>query len=80
VQGSQEKIGSLADEVLLYCCKYDPNSGRYTALIGRVLQIAGAFTLLVLGGVLFLLFYLDRKKRLELESQAAQQKSALSPH
>ena len=80
VQGSQEKIGSLADEVLLYCCKYDPNSGRYTALIGRVLQIAGAFTLLVLGGVLSLLFYLDRKKRLELESQAAQRNSALSPH
>lgn len=79
VQGSQEKIGSLADEVLLYCCKYDPDSGRYTAIIGRVLQIAGAFTLLVLGGVLFLLFYLDRKKRLELENQAAQQKSALSP-
>jgi protein SCO1/2 len=80
VQGSQEKIGSLADEVLLYCCKYDPNSGRYTAIIGRVLQIAGGFTLLVLGGVLFLLFYLDRKKRLELEKAAAQRESVLPAH
>lgn len=79
VQSSQEKIGSLADEVLLYCCKYDPNSGRYTAIIGRVLQIAGAFTLLILGGVLFMLFYLDRKKRLELEKAAAQPPTALSP-
>lgn len=79
VQSSQEKIGSLADEVLLYCCKYDPNTGRYTAIIGRVLQISGAFTLLILGGVLFLLFYLDKKKRLELEKAAAERESALSP-
>lgn len=79
VQSSQEKIGSLADEVLLYCCKYDPNTGRYTAIIGRVLQIAGAFTLLILGGVLFLLFHLDKKKRLELEKAAAQRESALTP-
>lgn len=78
VQSSQEKIGSLADEVTLYCCKYDPNSGRYTAIIGRVLQIAGAFTLLVLGSVLFMLFYLDKKKRLELEKAAAERESALT--
>lgn len=78
VQSSQEKIGSLADEVLLYCCKYDPNTGRYTAIIGRVLQIAGAFTLLILGGVLLLLFHLDKKKRIELE-KAAERDSALSP-
>lgn len=78
VQSSQERIGSLADEVLLYCSHYDPNSGRYTAVIGRVLQIAGAFTLLILGGVLFMLFYLDRKKRLELEKAAADRASALS--
>jgi protein SCO1/2 len=71
VQSSQERIGSLADEVLLFCSHYDPNSGRYTALMGRVLQISGAFTLLILGGVLFLLFYLDKKKRLELEKAAA---------
>ncbi|HKW26602.1 MAG TPA: SCO family protein [Terriglobales bacterium] len=77
VQSSQERIGSLTDEVLLFCSHYDPNSGRYTAVMGRVLQIAGAFTLLILGGVLFLLFYLDKKKRLELEKAAAEK--ALSP-
>ena len=79
VQSSQEKIGSLADEVLLYCCRYDANTGRYGAIIGRVLQIAGAFTLLILGGVLSLLFYLDRKKRLEIEKAAAEKQSTLVP-
>jgi protein SCO1/2 len=76
VQSSRERIGSLTDEVLLFCSHYDPNSGRYTAIMSRVLQIAGAFTLLILGGVLFMLFYLDKKKRLELEKAAA---NALSP-
>lgn len=71
VQSSEERIGSLTDEVLLFCSHYDPNSGRYTAIMSRVLQIAGAFTLLILGGVLFMLFYLDRRKRLELEKEAA---------
>ncbi|HET7749214.1 MAG TPA: SCO family protein [Terriglobales bacterium] len=71
VQSSEERIGSLSDEVLLFCSHYDPNSGRYTAIMSRVLQIAGAFTLLILGGVLFMLFYLDRRKRLELEKEAA---------
>ena len=71
VQSSDERIGSLSDEVLLFCSHYDPNSGRYTAIMSRVLQIAGAFTLLILGGVLFMLFYLDRRKRLELEKEAA---------
>jgi protein SCO1 len=71
VQSSRERIGSLSDEVLLFCSHYDPNSGRYTAIMGRVLQISGAITLLILGGVLFLLFYLDKKKRLELEKAAA---------
>ena len=71
VQSSRERIGSLSDEVLLFCSHYDPNSGRYTAIMSRVLQIAGAFTLLILGGVLFMLFYLDRRKRLELEKEAA---------
>jgi protein SCO1/2 len=79
VQSSQEKIGSFADQVLLFCSHYDPNSGRYTAVVGRVLQIAGAFTLLVLGSVLFLLFHLDKKKRIELEKAAAERESALSP-
>ena len=80
VQSSQEKIGSLADEVLLYCCRYDPNSGRYTAIMGRVLQIAGAFTLLVLGSVLGMLFYLDKKKREELEKAAGEREAAISRH
>jgi protein SCO1 len=63
VQSSAEKIGSLADEVILYCCKYDPGTGRYQAVIARVLQIVGGFTILIIGGGLLLFFRMDRRNR-----------------
>ena len=63
VQSSAEKIGSFADEIILYCCKYDLGTGRYQAVISRVLQIVGAFTILIVGGGLLLFFRMDRSVR-----------------
>jgi protein SCO1/2 len=49
IQASENKIGSLADQVLLYCDLYDPTTGRYGAIISRVLQLSGLATILGLG-------------------------------
>ena len=54
VDASQEKIGTLADQVLLYCYHYDPHTGKYGLLISRVVQLGGVVTVLI-GGV-FLIF------------------------
>jgi protein SCO1/2 len=56
IQASQNKIGTLADEVLLYCYHYDPKSGKYSAVVNHILQLAGGVTLLSLGTVLLVLF------------------------
>jgi protein SCO1/2 len=56
VQASQGKIGSVVDEVLLYCYHYDPTTGKYGAIISRVLQLSAAATILILGGLLLILF------------------------
>jgi protein SCO1/2 len=56
IQASQNEIGSLADQLVLYCYHWDPHTGRYGVIVSRVLQISGAVTLLTLGGVLLLLF------------------------
>jgi len=63
VQSSQDKIGSVVDQVLLFCCTYDPDTGRYHAIIARVLAICGGITILAIGGLLWFLFRLDEKKR-----------------
>lgn len=58
IQASKDKIGTVVDEVLLYCYHYDPDAGRYSALIGRVLQVAGGITVLVLGSFILVMFRL----------------------
>jgi protein SCO1/2 len=58
VQASANQIGTVVDEVLLYCYHYDPNTGKYGAIISRVLQLAGGATVLILGIVLVVMFRL----------------------
>jgi protein SCO1 len=55
IEASQGKIGNLADQVLLYCYHYDPATGRYGAVIKRVLQLSAGATLLGLGTLLMVL-------------------------
>ena len=63
VQGSHEQIGSVVDQILLYCCTYDPGTGRYHAMVSRLLEISGGATILLISGALFLLFRWDAKRR-----------------
>jgi protein SCO1/2 len=56
IQASDNKIGTLADAVLLYCFHYDPATGKYSLIIGRVIQLAAGLTILLLVGMLLLLF------------------------
>jgi len=59
VQSSQNKIGNVVDQVLLYCYHYDPRTGKYGAVVSRVLQVAGVITIVVLGGFLIVMFRLE---------------------
>lgn len=62
VEASDRKIGSPADEVLLYCFHYNPATGRYGLVVVRVLQLAGIATVLVLGGM-FIVFSIREKRK-----------------
>ena len=55
VSASNEKIGNVVDEVLLYCYHYDPTKGKYSATILRVLRLGGVATMLFLGTFIFLM-------------------------
>jgi protein SCO1/2 len=62
IEASQHRIGTVVDQVLLYCYHYDPRTGKYGAIISRVFQVAGAITVLVLGGFMLLMFKLGPKQ------------------
>lgn len=60
VEASQGKIGNPIDEVLLYCYHYDPATGKYGAVVNHMLKLGGVLTILLVGGLLLILFRLDR--------------------
>jgi protein SCO1 len=55
VEASQNKIGDLADQVLLFCYHYDPMTGKYGAVIQNVTKVLGSATVLALGALVFVL-------------------------
>ena len=45
VEASQGKIGNAVDAVLLYCYHYDPETGKYGAMVANILRLAAAATI-----------------------------------
>jgi len=63
IEASGNRIGSLADQVLLYCYHYDPRTGKYGAVIYNVVRLAGAATVLILGSFLVIMFRREATRR-----------------
>ena len=61
IESSNEKIGTLADRVLLYCYHYDPAKGNYGFVAMRAVRIGGAATILALVGFVFVSIRRDQK-------------------
>jgi protein SCO1/2 len=61
VQASQNNIGNVSDQVLLYCYHYDPMTGKYGAVIGNILKLSGLATVLIMGIFMFVMFRADRR-------------------
>jgi protein SCO1/2 len=63
IEAADNQIGSLVDQILLYCFHYDPVVGKYSAVTMNIVRIAGAATVLALGSFLFLQWRRDRRRR-----------------
>jgi protein SCO1/2 len=55
VEASHSHIGSVVDAVLLFCCRFDASAGKYDWMVGRLLSLAGALTILIIGAFLIIL-------------------------
>lgn len=65
VAASQNKIGTVIDQVLLVCYHYDPAQGKYSTLVIQLSQVAGIATVLVLGVTLARWWRQDLKRDAE---------------
>lgn len=60
IEAASHKIGTPIDQLLLFCYHYDPVSGKYGLLITNVIKLAGGFTVLLLGGFVFVMLQRER--------------------
>ena len=74
------KLGSTFDQFVFWCHQFDPSKGGYVLWAYRVMQLAGALTLLVLGSVVWMLLRSEaRSKRLAApKGENANQKNIIS--
>lgn len=69
VEASGGKIGSLVDRVTVLCFQYDPSTGKYTLLVYRIVQIAGALTVAAIL-LMYLLLYLRSRRHSDAHGDA----------
>ncbi|HEX4963854.1 MAG TPA: SCO family protein [Thermoanaerobaculia bacterium] len=62
VESGNGKLGTVADQILLYCFHYDPLVGRYSAVTLSVVRAAAAATVLIL---VLLVVFLRRRETAE---------------
>lgn len=55
VEAGEGKIGTVVDQVLLYCYRYDPATGSYTPVIMNIMRLGGALTVLGMGTLILVL-------------------------
>ena len=55
VEAGKGRIGSVVDQLLLYCYHYDPEKGKYSATVLAVLRLAAVATMLCLGTFIVLM-------------------------
>ena len=60
VEASEGKIGNAVDQVLLYCYHYNPATGKYGAVVVNMLRLGAAITIVLLGGLILILFRLEK--------------------
>lgn len=63
VEASRNEIGSVTDQVLLFCYLYDPTRGKYGLAILNLVRAGGLLTLIVLSGGIGWMLRRERRRK-----------------
>jgi protein SCO1/2 len=61
MESASSKVGSAADQLLLYCYHYDPSTGRYGLAVINMIRIGAVLTLLGMGAMGFVFWRRGKK-------------------
>ena len=70
VEASKNRIGSPVDQLLLYCYRYDPATGKYGAVVMNMLRVGGIVTMACLLAMMLFLRRRPQAKRLDVGGPA----------
>ena len=62
IDASEGKAATTVDRIIMFCFHYDAEKGRYGPAAFRLMQVGGGFTVLVLGGAIWVYRRRERKK------------------
>jgi protein SCO1/2 len=71
VEAGEGRLGGPTDHLLLYCYRYDPAIGRYTAATMNLIRAGGVATLAALFGFIFVMLRRERRARRETSAPEA---------
>lgn len=72
IEASSGRLGtSIGDRLLGFCYMYDPNTGKYTMVARRVMQVGGVFMILAIGSLVGVMLVTERILRRKQASVAA---------
>jgi protein SCO1 len=65
VDSGNGKVGSVIDELLLYCYQYDPSHGQYGAVFMNIMRLGGVLTVGLIAGFIVLMRRRESRARAE---------------
>jgi protein SCO1 len=78
VEASAGTVGNPVDALLLYCYHYDPMTGRYGLAIMRAMRIAGATTVLLIGGFVIVMVRNEKRRGSRLVARRSDDRATRS--
>ena len=64
VEASENRIGTVVDQLLLFCFHYDPATGKYSTAVMNLVRAGGGLTVLALVAFVLLALRRDRQRAL----------------
>jgi len=66
IESSENKVGTPAEKLLLYCYHYDPSTGKYGLAILSVIRLGAVATLMGLGAMVLVFWRRNKRKELDV--------------
>jgi protein SCO1 len=81
-EASNDKIGSPVEALLLFCCSYNPATGKYGLVIWHVLMVGGILTVALIAGLILLLVRWEHRhpKGAQAEAEALEESVGAGRH